>query len=149
MHRQDCIYRSKYGGLLQPFQVHLAWKQLADNPAKRHVPRHEKFLKVIHKSLCTRRLECFIRDSPIAALVISPECTSFDALMEMDNTYDNHYNELLLSNDELSRVCAILLEETESYFRCLYGAKEKDFFYWNRNVWTGWVPLNCARKIIM
>ena len=89
---------------------------------------HEKFLKVIHKSLRIRRLSCFIRDSPIAALIVSPECTLFDALTEMDNAYDKYCNELLLSDDEPNRACAILLKETESYFRCLYGTKKEDCY---------------------
>ena len=59
---------------------------------------------------------------------MSPECTSFDALTEMDNAYDKYCDELLLSDNEPRRACAILLKETESYFCCLYGTKKEDFY---------------------
>ena len=46
----------------------------------------------------------------------------------MNNAYNTYCNELLLSKDELSRACAILLEETESYFCCLYGTKKEELY---------------------
>ena len=58
MHRQDCIYWSKYACLLQPFQVHLSWKRINGEPTKRNMRSHEIFLIFIYESMRIHRCCC-------------------------------------------------------------------------------------------
>ena len=51
MHRQDCIWRSKYGCFLQPLQVLLGWKRINGDPVKSRMQEHELFLYIVEKSL--------------------------------------------------------------------------------------------------
>jgi hypothetical protein len=46
MHRQDVIWRTFYGGFLQPLVVHLGWRRITGNPVKKGLQQHENFLIV-------------------------------------------------------------------------------------------------------
>lgn len=47
MYKQDVIWRTKFGGFLQPMQVHLGWKQLCGQPSKRDLQRQGMFTCVV------------------------------------------------------------------------------------------------------
>ena len=49
MHRNDAIYRTHYGGFLQPFQCHLRQKGITGNVDK-NMQKHEKFLMLVDNS---------------------------------------------------------------------------------------------------
>ena len=51
LHRIDCIYRSHYGGLLQPFQCHLKYKGITGDPSSRKSQLHEAFLHLVDDAL--------------------------------------------------------------------------------------------------
>ena len=57
-----------------------------------------------------------------------PSCQPYDSITLVDNDYDEYCNDLLVCADDPSRVCAIFMKETETYLRCLHGAKKSDVY---------------------
>ena len=48
--------------------------------------------------------------------------------------------------NEPSRVCAIFLKETESYFCCLYGTKKEDFYLMEQEGVDWWGAYRLCKK---
>jgi len=60
LHRQDCIFRTKYGCFLQPLQVLLSWKRINGDPVKSCMQEHKLFLFLVEKALCCIRFTQYI-----------------------------------------------------------------------------------------
>lgn len=126
-HRQDCIWKSKYGCFLQCFQVHLAVKRLAGNPSQKHMQGHRLFLVEMHRSIRTVRFACFLQSYLIDELRGSGECP-FQSLVHMEELYCAYCDDFETHADEPSRLCAIFMKEVESYFRCVHAVKQQHFW---------------------
>ena len=60
MHHLDCIYRSKYGCLLQPFQPHLGYNRLNGEPTvENHIQTYCIFRVMMYESLCIHSFNFF------------------------------------------------------------------------------------------
>ena len=123
-HKQDCIWRSKYGCFLQAFQVHLGWKRINGDPSKRNMQGHELFLSIILRALRTHRLTCFIQSCSDDEFDSTNDLTPREELIRVEELYSAYCDELETSSDEPSRLCAIFMKEVESYFRCVHGTKK-------------------------
>ena len=51
MHRNDAIYATKYGCLLQAFQVHLEQNRINGNPPKRNAQAHKELLGLVEEAM--------------------------------------------------------------------------------------------------
>jgi len=51
MHRNDCIWRSKYSCFLSALQVLLGWKRINGDPVQSRMQEHELFLFIVEKAL--------------------------------------------------------------------------------------------------
>ena len=141
MHRQDCIFMTKYGCFLQPMQAHLALKRINGDPVKKGVQSHETFLLLVYGALRRYRITQFIATRH--EVLMSPTTTSEDVspreqLLRVENDYEAYCQELLDSSDEPSRLCALFLKEMESYTRSTSGIKNGDFWI-NELEWCDWI----------
>ena len=128
MHRQDCIWKSKYGSFLQAFQCHLGWKRIAGDPAKRNMQGHELFLLIIYRALRTHRFSCWLQSCCDDDFETNDDGTPRDGLVDIDEIYHAYCDGLETSEDEPSRLCAIFMKEVESYFRCVHSVKNSNFW---------------------
>ena len=87
MHRQDCIWKSKYGSFLQAFQCHLGWKRIAGDPAKRNMQGHELFLLIIYRALRTHRFSCWLQSCCDDDFETNDDGTPRDGLIDIDEIY--------------------------------------------------------------
>ena len=123
-HKQDCIWKTKYGCFLQPFQVHLSWLRINGDPSKRNMQGHELFLSIIYRALRTHRLNCFIESCCEEELGSDSNMSAEENLIRCEELYAAYCDQLESCADEPSRLCAIFLKEVESYFRCVGGTKD-------------------------
>ena len=128
MHRQDCIWRSKYGCFLQPLQVLLGWKRINGDPVKSRMQEHELFLYIVEKSLRRLRFQRFIDHSEATLLSRKQDESAKDHLLRLDENFATFCKEAEMSNDEPTRLCALFLKEIESYLRCIHGVRNQDFW---------------------
>ena len=139
MHKQDCIWRQYYGCFLQPFQLHLGWKNITGEPAKRKMQAHEEFLSIQYKSLRQSRLTSFIRDYvDLLSLETANNSPEVDLLL-LDSAYLTYCDGATHSFDEPTRVCALFMKVVESYFRCVFGTKMADFYLLEQEC-IDWLP---------
>lgn len=127
-HKQYCFWWSKYGCFLQAFQVHLGWKRINGNPAKRNIQGRELFLSIILRALRTHQLTYFLQSCSDYEFDKNCDFSSLDDLIRLDELYSTYCNKLESSMDEPSRLCAIFMKEVESYFRCVHGTKKGNFW---------------------
>ena len=123
MHQRDCIWQSRYGCFLQPFQVHLVWNRMNGEPEKNNVQSHEMFLILIYESMRIHRFDCFLTEQIVMVGSDPP-----GNLMAMDAIYMDYCDALFLCPDEPSRFCALFMKDTEAYLQCWHGCKKSDFY---------------------
>ena len=128
MHRQDIIYRSKYGGFLQCLQAELGQRRVSRLPAKRNMQAHEEFLLLVHRSLKRWRFDRFLDSTGAGDLQTIPEEDPLDALIRLDSLFATYCKDLEKSADEPTRMCALHIKEMESYLRSTSAVR-------NENAW--------------
>lgn len=152
LHRQDAIWGTKYGALLQAFQVHLKRKRIAGDPTKRKAQAHYKFLDLTKKALRRFILGKFLKAGVKDIFTRATGETNSSYLMKLTDAYSAYRTSWEKSDDEPSKVCVILLKEIESLQRCWMGVTQEDF--WTLEIegarWIGafkfTVKGNCASE---
>ena len=102
MHRQDCIWRSKYGCFLQALQVLLGWKRINGDPVKSRMQEHELFLYIVEKALRCLRFQRFIDHSEATVLSNKQDESAKYHLLRLDEDFSTFCNDAEMSNDEPS-----------------------------------------------
>ena len=86
-HKQDCMWKTKYGCFLQVSQVYLGWKRINGEPAKRNMQGHELFLSIVHRALRTHRLSSFILTCSEEELEEFSRFSTEEELMHLEDIY--------------------------------------------------------------
>ena len=128
MHRSDAIYRSHFGGYLQPMACHLQLKRITGDPGSRNVQGHEQFLFMAQIAHSRVRFETYLeqRDESIITPLITE--SRADHLMRMDADFTAWCDEFNEGLDEPTIAANLFIKYVESYRRCYNGAK-------NGNTW--------------
>ena len=122
-HKQDVIWRTKYGCFLQAFQVHLGSRKLTGNPVKKNMQGHELFLFVVEQAIRTRRFDCFLSSCNEKAFAI--EGSKLERLRKLDELFNEYCKYWETCPDEPTRVCALFLKDMDSYHRGVDATKKE------------------------
>ena len=128
MHWSDAIYRVYYYGYLQAIQVHLGYKRVNGQPAKKWMQTHEQLLLVNYNALQTYRFKTFIDNSDIALFTRKPNETKLSWMERVDAGYLAYCCTLEDSDDEPCRVVSLFMKAVESMLRASYAVRNSNFW---------------------
>ena len=152
MHRQDCIWRSMYGGFLQCLQVEVGQKRLNGDCVKKSMQGHESFLiDLVYTALRRYRFERFLQRKSNDQLKKKIGDTSLQWLLRMHEEYQSYCQDVLSNkDDEPSYVCALLLKYMESYSRGVKAVRKANFWLLEKEgvAWLGAYKLSGKKNYV-
>ena len=127
MHRSAVIYRLYYSCYLQAIQVHLGYKWVSGQPAKKEIQTHEELLRTNQsavKRFCFTRFIQWADENSFQRVANETNVQWIKRVNELYTTCKQWKNH----PDEPTKMITLKIKAMESYLRCVHSVKESNFW---------------------